>query len=108
MKMDEMNDLIHEDPIEEVPVEEVIPDVEKGTEQVLVETPIEQEPSPSSDLVTPTMSTSKVVGTDDASTDAYNQGGKEEENEWGSCDCRSECRYNTGHTYKYADYGYSG
>lgn len=27
---------------------------------------------------------------------------------FGSCDCRSECKYNTGATYKYADYGYSG
>lgn len=26
---------------------------------------------------------------------------------FGSCDCRSECKYNTGATYKYADYGYS-
>ena len=26
---------------------------------------------------------------------------------FGSCDCRSECKYNTGHTHKYADYGYS-
>lgn len=25
-----------------------------------------------------------------------------------SCDCRSECLYNTGHAYKSADYGYSG
>lgn len=25
----------------------------------------------------------------------------------GSCDCRSECKYNTGETWKYADYGYS-
>lgn len=25
-----------------------------------------------------------------------------------SCDCRSECKYNTGHTHKYANYGYSG
>lgn len=25
-----------------------------------------------------------------------------------SCDCRSECKYNTGHTYKSANYGYSG
>lgn len=25
-----------------------------------------------------------------------------------SLDCRSECTYNTGHSYKYADYGYSG
>ena len=24
-----------------------------------------------------------------------------------SCDCRSECKYNTGYSYKYADYGYS-
>lgn len=27
---------------------------------------------------------------------------------FGSCDCRSECTYNTGASYKYADYGYSG
>ena len=27
---------------------------------------------------------------------------------FGSCDCRSECKYNTGYGYKYADYGYSG
>ena len=106
--MDEMNDLIHEEPIEEVPVEEVIPEVEIGTEQVTVETPIEQEPIPGPNVVTPTLSTTEVVGIDDASTEAYNQGGEEEENELGSCDCRSECRYNTGHTYKYADYGYSG
>ena len=105
--MDEMNDLIHADPIEEVPVEEVIPELETGTEQVTIETPIGQEPIPGPDVVTTTLSTTEVVGTDDASTDAYNQGGKEEENELGSCDCRSECRYNTGHTYKYADYGYS-
>lgn len=25
----------------------------------------------------------------------------------GSCDCRSECNYNTGKRYMYADYGYS-
>lgn len=29
------------------------------------------------------------------------------EDELGSCDCRSECKYNTGETYKYANYGYS-
>jgi hypothetical protein len=26
---------------------------------------------------------------------------------FGSCDCRSECNFNTGASYKYADYGYS-
>lgn len=25
-----------------------------------------------------------------------------------SCDCRSECKYNTGHSHRYASYGYSG
>lgn len=25
-----------------------------------------------------------------------------------SCDCRSECKYNTGHTSKSSNYGYSG
>lgn len=32
---------------------------------------------------------------------------EEEKNEFGSCDCHSECKYNIGHTHKYADYGYS-
>lgn len=31
----------------------------------------------------------------------------EEERELGSCDCRSECKYNTGKTWKSSDYGYS-
>lgn len=31
----------------------------------------------------------------------------DDEKEIGTCDCRAECRYNTGSTYKYADYGYS-
>ena len=105
--MDEINDLIHEDPIEEILVEEVIPEVEIGAEQVTGEPTIEQTPIPGPDLVIPTLSTTEVESTDDASTAAYNQGGGDE-NELGSCDCRSECRYNTGHTYKYADYGYSG
>lgn len=29
------------------------------------------------------------------------------DDKWGSLDCRSECKYNTGSTYKYANYGYS-
>lgn len=28
--------------------------------------------------------------------------------EMDSLDCRSECRYNTGDSYKYANYGFSG
>lgn len=31
----------------------------------------------------------------------------DDDKELGSCDCRSECKYNTGSTFKYADYGYS-
>ena len=31
----------------------------------------------------------------------------EEEQEFGSCDCRSECKYNTGKTWMSSDYGYS-
>ena len=31
----------------------------------------------------------------------------DDEEELGSCSCRSECKYNTGATWKYADYGYS-
>lgn len=33
--------------------------------------------------------------------------GTEDEQELGSCDCRSECKYHTGKTWKYSDYGYS-
>lgn len=31
----------------------------------------------------------------------------EDEKELGSCDCRSECKYNTGKTWKSSDFGYS-
>lgn len=31
----------------------------------------------------------------------------EDDQELGSCDCRSECKYHTGKTWKYSDYGYS-
>lgn len=31
----------------------------------------------------------------------------DDEKEVGTADCRSECKYNTGKTYEYADYGYS-
>lgn len=34
-------------------------------------------------------------------------GNPDDEKEVGSCDCRSECKYHTGKTWKYADYGYS-
>ena len=29
------------------------------------------------------------------------------DDKWGSLDCRSECKYNTGDRSKYANYGYS-
>lgn len=32
---------------------------------------------------------------------------KSSEDQWGSLDCRSECKYNTGDRSKYANYGYS-
>ena len=31
----------------------------------------------------------------------------EEERELGSCDCRKECKYNTGESWKSSNYGYS-
>lgn len=106
--MDEMNEMIHEEPVEEVTVEETVPAVEIGTEQPTIELPTEQEPIPGPEIPTPSLSETDTVGSEDSSTEPYNQGQKDDENELGSCDCRSECRYNTGHTYKYADYGYSG
>ncbi len=44
---------------------------------------------------------------DDQMTDHYNESHQKGEPTFGSCDCRSECKYNTGHTHKYASYGYS-
>lgn len=40
------------------------------------------------------------------SDDSYNPTDNNE-NELGSCDCRSECKYNTGESWKYSNYGYS-
>ena len=44
-------------------------------------------------------------------TSHYNEpspvGDLEDEKEVGTADCRSECKYHTGKTYEYADYGYS-
>lgn len=44
---------------------------------------------------------------DNPMTDHYNESHRKGEPTFGSCDCRSECNYNTGHTHKYASYGYS-
>lgn len=105
--MDEMNEMIHEDTIE-TPMEEIVTEVGFGPEQPTVVTPIEQEPLQGPEIpTTSSLPETNTLGVDDSSTESYNQG-QEGENEIGSCDCRSECRYNTGHTYKYANYGYSG
>ena len=50
------------------------------------------------------------IHTDDAShynNESASSNNPQDENELGSCDCRSECNYNTGKRYMYADYGYS-
>lgn len=50
--------------------------------------------------------TTSYVGDEEATTtDSIED--ESSENIWGSLDCRSECKYNTGNRSKYANYGYS-
>lgn len=53
---------------------------------------------------------SSYEGDDDAVDDSHNSTSPSpvKEESFGSCDCRSECTYTTGYSYKYADWGYSG
>ena len=106
--MDELNEILNEDLIEDSHVEDVTSEENNGLERPLVETSKDLPPMQDQEITTPIVSGTDVTETEDTSIESYNQGQKKDENELGSCDCRSECRYNTGATYKYADYGYSG
>ena len=44
---------------------------------------------------------------DEESTTLVSDDEESSEDKLGSCDCRSECKYNTGDRSKYANYGYS-
>lgn len=49
--------------------------------------------------------TTSYVGDDESTTNDSEE--ESSEDKWGSLDCRSECKYNTGDRSKYANYGYS-
>ena len=105
--MCEIDELIHEDPTVDPTVEEVVTTV-RSEPAPIVSQPI-QEPIPGPDPVS--VPEPNVIPNPVPEPNPYNENGnmdEDNENDLGSCDCRSECRYNTGHTYKYADYGYSG
>lgn len=105
--MDENSNYNHEEPIEEIPAENVAIEFELGGAQPasdhlddpLTNPAIESCPSPSFES----------LQHEETASDIYNQGLDEEDgkHELGSCDCRSECKFNTGSSYKYAEYGYS-
>jgi hypothetical protein len=52
---------------------------------------------------------SSYVGDESDNTDSHDTStaAQGKDISFGSCDCRSECNFNTGSSYKYADYGYS-
>lgn len=105
--MCEFDELIHEDPVVDLSTEEMT--TIDGEEPGPTFSQFVQEPIPGPDSVS--VPEPNVLPNPVQESDPYNETGKtdeDNENELGSCDCRSECRYNTGHTYKYADYGYSG
>lgn len=103
--MCEIDELIHEDPTVD-PSTEDITTIGGNEPEPVVSQPV-QEPIPGPDPVS--VPEPNVIPGPVPAPDPYNQTENTDgDNEIGSCDCRSECRYNTGHTYKYADYGYSG
>ena len=105
--MDELNDWIMENHQEDIPTGDEVVDVDLGQEQQIIAVPTDQELITGSNIVSPELPEIEISYAEDPATDPYNEQ-ESNEPEYGSCDCRSECRYNTGHTYKYASYGYSG
>lgn len=102
--MCEIDELIHEDPTVEPSPGEIITIGGNEPEPIFPE-PI-QEPIPGPDPVS--VPEPNVIPDPVPSPDPYNETEKntDGENELGSCDCRSECRYNTGESGKYRDYGF--
>lgn len=56
---------------------------------------------------TPHEDTTTYVGDDETTSNDSDSKEDTSDDKWGSLDCRSECKYNTGDTSKYANYGYS-
>lgn len=81
----------------------VSPEIDNSDDVTLsqqMETPVKPLVLDGQDMGTPSIDDYNKVSIDEEL--------KSEKNiSFGSCDCRSECKYHTGHTHKYADYGYS-
>lgn len=102
--MCEIDELIHEDPIpdpipESEPIQSPEPELISGPE--LIQSP-EPEVIPGPDPIPG----SELIQSPEPESDIYNEQKNEDSDELGSCDCRSECRYNTGESGKYRDYGF--
>lgn len=104
--MCEIDEMIQENPTMDHSPEEVTIDGGDGITTTVTQTT--QEPIPGPEPIA--VPEPNVVPNPVPEPDPYNieEPEPKPDDELGSCDCRSECRYNTGHTYKYADYGYSG
>lgn len=91
---------INEEQVEEVvSTDDTVP-ASKGTDDFLhlTHVPNESKDSAYDDA-------EAYIGDDDSTS--INNSQEVDEVKMGSLDCRSECKYNTGSTYKYANYGYS-
>lgn len=98
--IDEMN--LNEHPIEE-PIPSIDPVPDEPIPNPLPSPEPAQIPGPES-VIDPAID--PII--DPTPDDPYNPGKMDEkESVLGSCDCRSECKYNTGETWKYSNYGYS-
>lgn len=102
--MDEELGLNHEDiPTDDIPLDIPQDDANVNVDVEPTPLPLTIEGHPAPEIPTPTIEEPSTV-------DDYNPASNEkveQEKELGSCDCRSECKYNTGETWKSSDYGYS-
>lgn len=87
-------------------VEEVVSTDEAATNTIMTDEVLPL--SPTSDVApyTGPEDTTSFVGDEESITHDSNEE-ETSEDKWGSLDCRSECKYNTGDRSKYANYGYS-
>lgn len=95
--------------INEVQNEEIVEE-DVSVDDTVLPTTITDEvlpPAPASDEApyAATEDTTSYVGDDESTTNDSEE--ESSEDKWGSLDCRSECKYNTGDRSKYANYGYS-
>ncbi len=85
-------------------VEEVVSTDDTATTTIATDEVLPLAPTSDGSPYAATDETTSYVGDEDTTNDSEEESS---EDKWGSLDCRSECKYNTGSTYKYANYGYS-